>query len=163
VGAFLSADQVWTFVSAGRSRYSFAGSCLVHGLSLLGCDGVRGELVGALGAQFDETEESLVPLRLQFLDRARSDFGMDAVDVLPLPLVRQYRRADGLPPGRHRTAELLEEMLDAAGATAKVIEHHVAHDPPAQARAPGERGVDVGGAHDALGNEVINLTGQRPL
>ena len=48
LNAFLSADQVWTFLSAGRLRYSFASSCLVRGLSLLGCDGERGELVGAL-------------------------------------------------------------------------------------------------------------------
>jgi len=44
-----------------------------------------------------------------------------------------------------------------------MIEHHVAHDAPAQARAPGEGGVDVGGAHNALGNEVVNLARQRGL
>ena len=36
----------------------------------------------------------------------------------------------------HRTGELLEEVLDTARAAAEVVEHHVAHDAPAQARAP---------------------------
>ena len=76
---------------------------------------------------------------------------------------RQHRRAEGLPPGRHRAGELLEEVLDAARTAAEVVEHHVAHDAPAQARPPGQSRVDVGGAHDALGNEVIDLARQRGL
>src|SRR5262249_61986264 len=94
-------------LSAGCSRCSFASSCLVQGLSLLGCDGVRGELVGALRAQFDEAEENLVSLCLQLLDAARSDLGVDAVDELPWHFRRQNRRAEGLPPRRHDNVALL--------------------------------------------------------
>src|SRR5215468_2701711 len=99
--------------------------------------------LSTLGAQLDETEQDLVALRLQILDRARSDLGMNAVDELLLHLRGEQRRAEGLPPGGHRAGELLEEVLDAARAAAKVIEHHVAHDAPAQARPPAQGGVDV--------------------
>src|SRR5580698_8331906 len=88
---------------------------------------------------------------------------MDAVDELLLHFQSQYRRAEGLPPSRHRTGELLEKVLDTAVAAAEVVEHHVAHNAPAQARAPAQGGVDVGGADDTLRNEVINLARQRSL
>ena len=54
-------------------------------------------------------------------------------------------------------------MLDTARAAAEVVEHHVAHNAPTQARAPAQGGVDVGGADDAIGNKVINLARQRGL
>src|SRR5262245_38653119 len=130
------------------------------GADLLSCSGTWS---GTLGPQFDETEQDLVPLPLQLLDRARSDFGMDAVDELLLHLRSEHRRAEGLPPGRHRAAELLEEVLDAAVAPTEMIKHHVAHDAPAQAWAPGQGGVDVGGAHHALGDKVVDLACQRTL
>src|SRR5262245_53625053 len=88
---------------------------------------------------------------------------MDAFDELLLHLRSEHRRAEGLPPRRHRAGELVEEVLDAARTAAEVIEHHVAHDTPAQAWAPGEGGVDVGGADDAFGDEVINLARQCTL
>src|SRR3954454_24586792 len=88
---------------------------------------------------------------------------MNAVDELLLHFRRQRWRAEGLPPRRHWSGELLEEVLDAAGAATEVIEHQVAHDAPAQARAPGQGGVDVGSADNAVGNEVINLARQRSL
>src|SRR5258708_1402443 len=44
-----------------------------------------------------------------------------------------------------------------------MVEHHAAHDAPAQARAPAQGGVDVGGAHHTLGDKVINLSAQRRL
>src|SRR6267154_6184162 len=82
---------------------------------------------------------------------------MNAVDELLLHFGRQYRLAENLPPRRHRAGELLEEVLDAAWAAAEMVEHHVAHDAPTQARAPAQRGVDVRGTDDAFGNEVIDL------
>src|ERR1700690_2294473 len=85
---------------------------------------------------------------------------MDAVDELFLPPRRQPRRAEGLPPGRHRAGELLEEVLDAAWTAAEMVEHHAAHDAPAQARAPAQGSVNVGGPHHAFGDEVINLASQ---
>src|SRR6266851_3367528 len=94
---------------------------------------------------------------------ARAALGMNAVDELLLHFGRQYRLPENLPPGRHRAGELLEEVLDAAWAAAEVVEHHVAHDAPTQARAPAQRGVDVCGADDAFGNEVINFPRQRGL
>src|ERR1700733_15239045 len=80
------------------------------------CDFEWGGGPWTLGAQFDEAEQDLVPLCLQLLDRPRSNLGMDAVDELPLHVRRQHRRAEGLPPRRHWAGELLEEVLDAAGA-----------------------------------------------
>src|SRR2546430_6962764 len=53
---------------------------------------------------------------------------------------------------RHRTGELLEEVLDTARAAAEVVEHHLAHNDPAQARAPAQGGLCVVGDADALGN-----------
>src|SRR5579864_8424800 len=67
-----------------------------------------------IGAQFDEAKQHLIPLRLQLLNGTRPDLGMDAVNERLLHLRRQHRRAEGLPPGRHRAAELLEEVLNAA-------------------------------------------------
>src|SRR5215469_13981408 len=133
------------------------------GADLLSCDSLWSDRLGTLGAQLNETEQDLVALRLQLLDRARSDLGMNAVDELLLHLGRQHRVAQRLPPGCHRTGKLLQEMLNAAGAAAEVIEHHTAHDAPAQARPPGEGGVDVRGADDVLGNEVIDFAHQGTL
>src|SRR5712691_5577983 len=119
--------------------------------------------LGNLVAQLDEAEQDFVSLRLQLLDGARSDLGVDAVDELLLHFRSQHRRAEGLPPGRHWAGELLEEVLNATWTAAEMIEHHVAHNSPAQAGSPGESRVDIGGAHDALGNEVIDLAGHRSL
>src|SRR5262245_32312992 len=121
---------------------------------LLSRDFVWSDRLRAPGAQFDEAKQKLVPLRLQLLDGARSDLGMDAVDELFLHLRRQHRRAEALPRSHQGAGELLEEVLDAARAAAEVIEHHVAHDAPAQTRSPAQGGVDVGGAQNAVGNEV---------
>src|SRR5215470_14424498 len=96
------------------------------GADLLGCDSMWSDRLGTLGPQLNEAEQDLVPLRLQLLDGARSDLGMDAVDELLLHLRGEHRGAKGLPPGCHRAAELLEEVLDAARAPTEVIEHHVA-------------------------------------
>ena len=54
-------------------------------------------------------------------------------------------------------------LLDAAWAAAEVVEHHVAHDAPTQARSPAQRGIDVCRADDAFGDEVIDLPRQRRL
>src|SRR5262249_29918373 len=92
-------------------------------------DGVRGGRL-ALLPQFDKHEQYVVPLLFQVRDGARSDLGMDAVNELLLQLRSEHRRAEGLPPSRHRGGELLEEVLDAARTAAEVIEHHIAHDTP---------------------------------
>src|SRR5882757_11470 len=78
--------------------------------------------LGNLVAQLDQAEQDFVALRLQLLDGARSDLGMDAVDELLLHFRSQHRRAEGLPPSRHRTGELLEEVLDTTRAAAEVVE-----------------------------------------
>src|ERR1700722_8617253 len=88
---------------------------------------------------------------------------MDAVDELLLHFRSQHRRAEGLPPGRHRAGELLEEVLDAAWTAAEMAQHHAAHNAPAQARAPGQGSVDVSGAHHTLRDEIIHLAAQRGL
>src|SRR5260221_5553131 len=116
-----------------------------------------------LAAQLDQPQQDVVALSLQFGNRPRADLGMNAVDELLLHFGRQYRLAENLPPGRHRAGELLEEVLDAAWAAAEMVEHHVAHDAPAQARAPAQRGVNVRSADDAFGNEAINLPRERRL
>jgi hypothetical protein len=43
-----------------------------------------GSLLGNLVAQLNQAEQDFVALRLQFLDGARSDLGMDTVDELLL-------------------------------------------------------------------------------
>src|SRR6185295_373862 len=106
----------------------------------------------SLGAQLEQPEQYLVALRLQLGNRARADLGMNAVDELLLHFGRQYWLPENLPPGRHRAGELLEEVLDAALAAAEVVEHHVAHDAPTQARSPAQRGIDVCRADDAFGD-----------
>src|SRR5262249_30147324 len=106
---------------------------------------------GRLATQLEDAEQNLVPLRLKLVDGARSDLGMDAVDELLLQLRGHLRRAEGLLPSRHGTGKLLEEVLDAAFAAAEVIQHHVSHDGPTETRPPTQRGVDIRGAHDALG------------
>src|ERR1700731_4603354 len=60
----------------------------------------------SFGAQLDEAEQHLVALCLQLLDGPRSDFGMNAIDELLLHFRRQLRRAQFLPPSRHRAGEL---------------------------------------------------------
>src|ERR1700688_3657488 len=79
--------------------------------------GRRRRLLG-LGAQLEQPQQDLVPLRLQLSNRARADLGMNAVYELLLHFRSQHWRAEGLPPSCHRAAELLEEVLDAAGAAA---------------------------------------------
>src|SRR5947209_17503426 len=88
---------------------------------------------------------------------------MNAVDERLLHFGRQYWLPKNLPPGRHRAGKLLEEVLDAAFAATEVVEHHVAHDAPAQARTRAQGGIDVRSADDAFGNEVINLPPERRL
>ena len=95
-------------------------------------------------AQFEQSEQDFVALRLEFSDRARTYFGVNAVDEHLLYLGGQHRRAENLPPRGHRTGELLEEMLDATLAAAEVVEKHIAHDAPTQARPPAQRCVDIG-------------------
>src|SRR5882672_3973529 len=112
---------------------------------------------GNLVAQLDQAEQNFVALRLKLLDGARSGLGMDAVDQYLFHFRRQHRGAESLPPGRHRAGELLEEVLDAAWTTAEMVEHQAAHNAPAQARPPGESRVDIGGAHHALSDKVINF------
>src|SRR5215470_13236466 len=97
------------------------------GADLFSCDSLWSDRLGTLGPQFDEAEQDLVPLRLELRDGARSNLGMDALGELLLHLRGEHRRAEGLPPRRHRAGELLEEVLDAARTAAEVIEHHVAH------------------------------------
>src|SRR5277367_2859154 len=89
-----------------------------------------------LGAQFDKPEQNLVPLRLQLLDGARSDLGVNTVDELLLHFGRQFRLTKALPPGCHGASKLVKEVLDAAPDAGEMIEHHVAHDAPTQPRPP---------------------------
>ncbi len=110
------------------------------------------------GAQLDEAEQHFVSFGRQLINRTSADLGMNAIDQLPLYLGRQHRLPENLPPGRHWTGELLEEVLDAALPAAEVVEEQASHDPPAQARAPAQRGVGVGRAHDALGDEMVDLS-----
>src|ERR1700731_436233 len=88
---------------------------------------------------------------------------MNAIDQLMLELRCQLRRTQDLPPGRHRTGKLLQEMLHAALAAAEMVEEDLAHDAPPQSRSPAERRVDVGDADDALAHQMIHLPGQSSL
>src|ERR1700722_20647 len=114
-------------------------------------------------APLQQPEQHSIAFRCQFLDGVRPDFGMNAVDELPLYFGRQHRVSKRLPPSGHGTGELLEKMLDAAFTAAQMVEEHVAHEAPTQARSPAQRSVDIGGADDPLGNKVVNLPGKGGL
>src|SRR6266403_52444 len=83
---------------------------------------------------------------------------MNAVDELPLHFGRQHRASKRLPPSCHGTGELFEKMLDAACTAAQVIEKHVAHEAPTQARSPAQGGIHIGGADDAFGDKIVNFS-----
>src|SRR5258708_5999309 len=112
VGYFL-APCVWSsiFASAHHLKRAIQARAphLPAVVPLFSCDLVGGRL-RTLGAQFDEPEQNLVPLRLQLRDGARSDLGMNAVGELLLHLRGEHRRAKRLPPRRHRPRELLAEV-----------------------------------------------------
>src|ERR1700730_16120512 len=82
---------------------------------------------------------------------------MNAVDELLLDFGGQHRVAERLPPRGEGTGELFEKMLDAAFTAAQVIEKHVAHEAPTQARSPAQCSIRIGGADDAFGNKIVNL------
>src|SRR5258708_4684323 len=109
------------------------------------------------GSKLEEPEQHLVTFCPERVDGTRPDFGMNAVDELPLHFGRQHRASKRLPPGCHGTGELLEKMLDAAFTAAQVIEKHVAHEPPTQSGSPAQRSVDIGGADDAFGDKKVDF------
>src|ERR1700722_6041579 len=88
---------------------------------------------------------------------------MNAVDELPLHFRRQHRVSKRLPPSCHGTGELLEKMLDAACTAAQVVEEHVAHEAPTQARPPAQCGIHIGGADDAFGNKIVDFPSEGGL
>src|SRR5258708_6376097 len=107
--------------------------------------------------KLEEPEQHFVAFCRKRVDGARPDFGMNAVDELPLHFGRQHRASKRFPPSCHGTGELLEKVLDAACTAAQVIEEHVAHEPPTQARSPAQRSVDIGGADDAFANKIADF------
>jgi hypothetical protein len=109
------------------------------------------------GAQSEEAEKYPVALFGEFLDRARSHFGFDAVDELLPQFGCQLRRAEGLPPGGNRPGELVQEVRHAAFAAPQVVEQNLPHDAPAQSRPPAQCRIDIGDAEDTLADEVVNL------
>ena len=108
-----------------------------------------------LVSELDEPDHEVVALCFELLDGASTHFGVDAVDESLLYFRRERRRAERLPRTRHRSGELMKEVLDAAGATAEVIEQHVAHHAPTQARTPRKRCIHVRRVQDAVGDQVI--------
>jgi len=54
-------------------------------------------------------------------------------------------------------------MLDAALTAAEMVEKHLAHDAPAQARPPAQCGIHISDADDAVGDEMVDLARQRGL
>src|ERR1700722_20849187 len=88
---------------------------------------------------------------------------MNTLNELPLHFGRQHRATERLPPSCHRTGELLEKVLYATFPATQVIEEHVAHEPPTQARPPAQRSVDIRRADYAFGNEVVDFPGNGGL
>jgi len=106
-----------------------------------------------------KAEQDFVALRSSSSMEPRSDLGMDAVDEL-LCTSGVARRAEGLPPGRHRAVNCWKKCsmpLDRR----RVVEHHAAHNAPAQAR-PQERAVSTS-ALTTPPQRVIDLAAQRRL
>src|SRR6185295_1637417 len=165
-GGFLAGLQSLTNLmhhsASARTPRLRAGMPAFRSADACGCSRHSRRFLG-LGAQLEQSQQYFVALRLQLRNRARADLSMNAVDELLLHFGRQYGLPENLPPGRHRAGELLEEVFDAALAAAEVVEHHIAHDAPTQARPPAQRGVDVCSADDAFGDEVIDLPRQGRL
>ena len=109
------------------------------------------------GTELKESKQHFVTFCRKRVDGARADFGVNAIDERLLQLGCQHRVAERLPPGCEGSCELFEKMLDAAFATAQMIELHVAHQAPAQARPPAQCGIHIGGADDAFRNKIVNL------
>src|SRR5882757_8569157 len=107
--------------------------------------------------KLEEPEQHFVAFCRKRVDGTRPDFGMNAVDELLLYFGRQHRISKRLPPSCHGTGELLEKVLHAAFPATEVIEEHVAHEPPTQARSPAQRGIDIGGADYAFGNKIVDF------
>src|SRR5258708_13872757 len=107
--------------------------------------------------KLEEPEQHFVAFCRKRVDGSRPDFGMNAVDELPLHFGRQHRASKRFPPSCHGTGELLEKVLDGGCTGAQVIEEHVAHERPTQARSPAQRSVDIGGADDAFGNKIVDF------
>src|SRR6266702_8726568 len=116
-----------------------------------------------LRAKFEQTQQHFIAIRFQLGNRAGTDFGMNTVDQSLLNLGRQLRLSENLPPGRHRTRELLKEMLDTPLSTAQVIQHQLSHHAPPQARPPPQGGIYVTRPDHPLGNEMIYFASQRRL
>src|SRR6266436_3676385 len=109
------------------------------------------------GAKLEEPEQHFITFCRKRVDGARPDFGMNAVDELPLHFGRQHRISERLPPRCEGPGELFEKMLDAACTAAQVVEEHVAHEPPTQAWSPAQCGIRIGGTDDAFGNKIVNF------
>src|SRR6266849_4488452 len=106
------------------------------------------------GTKLEEPEQHFIAFCRKRVDGARPDFGMNAVDELPLHFGRQHRISERLPPRCEGPGELFEKMLDAACTAAQVGEEHVAHEPPTQAWSPAQCGIRIGGTDDAFGNKI---------
>src|ERR1700690_3921298 len=107
-------------------------------------------------AKLEEPEQHFVAFCRKRVDGAGADFGMNAIDELPLQFGRQNWVAERLPPRREGSGELFKKMLDAAFTAAQVIEKHAAHEAPTQARSPAQCGIRIGGADDPFGNKIVN-------
>src|SRR6185436_15721727 len=68
-----------------------------------------------------------------------------------------------LPPRRHRTSELLQEVLHATLAATEMVEQHLTHDAPSESRSPAKRRVDISDADDTLVHQMVNLSAQSGL
>ncbi len=123
----------------------------------------RHSSIHRLDAQLEKAKQHLVTLRRQSVDGTGSRLGAYAIDELLLEFGRQLGRAENFPPSRNGTGELLEEVLDTALTAAEVIEKDLAHDAPAQSRPPAQRGIYIGDADDAFGDQVIHFSRQRGL
>jgi hypothetical protein len=127
--------------------------------SAAACGDLRGAAVRGAAVSGRLVRSSRRPRRISSRSTSNSSMVRDPTSAWTLSMSffctsgAKHRRAEDLPPRRHRAGELLEKVLDAAAAAAEVVEYHVAHDAhPAQARVPAQGRVDVGGAHAALGN-----------
>src|SRR6266404_581609 len=62
------------------------------------------------GAKLEEPEQHFITFCRKRVDGARPDFGMNAVDELPLHFGRQHRISERLPPRCEGPGELFEKM-----------------------------------------------------
>src|ERR1700754_361607 len=107
-----------------------------------------------LAAHCDETEQHLVALGFELLDRPSVGFFENALDDLLLKLWCELRIAQPRPPCGHARHQGVHEVLDTALAATEMPQQIGTHHSPAQPGTPRHRIVGVGDVEHTRTDQV---------